>query len=481
MIPLGFALLSARKINNMKKKGKALLALWLCVIIAVPALFKAAAFEVRDEAPKTSNSYYYSSANPYYPGFIGQCTWYAYGRACEIRAERGESAPTRIPGDAGEWWQKNINNGYYSYGQTPSLGAWACYSGGPEGWGHVAVVERIDGSGVYVSESNYAESFNYNREIHEEINQTFLGYIYVCGKPSSSTTAPSTEPATEPADETTAPTEAPTVLQKYTVSFDANGGDGAPAAQTKTHGTPLVLTAQTPTRNGYAFSGWAESANASRAAYKAGSELRRDADTTLYAVWEELIITGIALNTEKVYLSVGATYQLVCSLTPAGAAQTVSWESTNPEAATVNENGLVTGVGNAKTVIIARAGGYIAKCTVEVNSGVRLESIQLSDSSVSLAQGKTQKLYHSVLPSNATGVDLVWSSSNSAVATVSSSGVVTAVSRGSCTIYCEDEETGISAACTVNVTRSWSEFFWEALTAFASMMIKILDAFAGLV
>ena len=42
----------------------------------------------------------------------------------------------------------------------------------------------------------------------------------------------------------------------YTVSFNANGGLGAPSAQTKTHGMALTLSSTKPTRSGYSFTGW---------------------------------------------------------------------------------------------------------------------------------------------------------------------------------------------------------------------------------
>jgi YD repeat-containing protein len=71
----------------------------------------------------------------------------------------------------------------------------------------------------------------------------------------------------------------------YTVSYDANGGTGAPMSQTKTHGTALTLSGMAPTRQGHAFLGWATSAGASSAAYQSGDSYTADAPVTLYAVW----------------------------------------------------------------------------------------------------------------------------------------------------------------------------------------------------
>ncbi|MDR1564393.1 MAG: InlB B-repeat-containing protein [Oscillospiraceae bacterium] len=72
----------------------------------------------------------------------------------------------------------------------------------------------------------------------------------------------------------------------YTVSYNANGGSGAPAAQSKVHGTTLILSSQKPERTGYTFQGWATSSSATAAQYQAGDSYTGNADLTLYAVWK---------------------------------------------------------------------------------------------------------------------------------------------------------------------------------------------------
>ena len=73
---------------------------------------------------------------------------------------------------------------------------------------------------------------------------------------------------------------------KYTVTYNANGGTGAPASTEKTHGQTLILSSTKPMRTGYTFLGWAESSTATSAAYQAGGSFSKDANTTLYAVWK---------------------------------------------------------------------------------------------------------------------------------------------------------------------------------------------------
>ena len=74
-------------------------------------------------------------------------------------------------------------------------------------------------------------------------------------------------------------------LTKYTISYNANGGTGAPSSQTKTYNSTLTLSSAKPTRTGYDFKGWATSASGS-VAYSAGASYTANASVTLYAVWQ---------------------------------------------------------------------------------------------------------------------------------------------------------------------------------------------------
>lgn len=71
----------------------------------------------------------------------------------------------------------------------------------------------------------------------------------------------------------------------YTVSYNANGGSGAPGSQTKWYGTNLTLSSTRPSRTGYSFQGWATSASGG-VAYQPGASYSANAGVTLYAVWK---------------------------------------------------------------------------------------------------------------------------------------------------------------------------------------------------
>lgn len=75
------------------------------------------------------------------------------------------------------------------------------------------------------------------------------------------------------------------ITWEHTVSYNANGGTGAPDTQKKIYGSVLTLSSVRPTRGGYVFMGWATS-SAGDVAYMPGSTYGADADVTLYAVWQ---------------------------------------------------------------------------------------------------------------------------------------------------------------------------------------------------
>ncbi|MGN0466853.1 MAG: leucine-rich repeat protein [Lachnospiraceae bacterium] len=72
----------------------------------------------------------------------------------------------------------------------------------------------------------------------------------------------------------------------YTITYDANGGKNAPAAQTKKKNIALTLSKTKPTKTGYTFLGWATSKTSTKVTYAAGASFKENKNITLYAVWK---------------------------------------------------------------------------------------------------------------------------------------------------------------------------------------------------
>ena len=111
----------------------------------------------------------------------------------------------------------------------------------------------------------------------------------------------------------------------FTVSFDANGGTGAPSAQEKQFAQPLYLSERIPKRNRFIFIGWAETDKEGEPQYKPGGKYTNDEDVTLYAVWlsPDLILPSSLTAIEDEAFSGGAFSYVVL---PDGA-ETIGWHA----------------------------------------------------------------------------------------------------------------------------------------------------------
>ena len=165
-------------------------------------------------------------------------------------------------------------------------------------------------------------------------------------------------------------------------------------------------------------------------------------------------VTGISLSKSYIYMdSLGDTETLTASVVPSDADNAeIVWSSANEKVAVVDDKGNITAVGNGTVRITAATKDYSVKayCFVTVETEVPAESISISEKSLYLTGG-SKTLTAAVTPEGATNSDLVWSSSDTTVATVDQNGVVTAVANGTATITVRTTDNTVSAACTVTV------------------------------
>ena len=87
----------------------------------------------------------------------------------------------------------------------------------------------------------------------------------------------------------------------YTLTYDANGGLGAPPSQTVKAGESWTISAITPTRTGYAFAGWADSSGTYHVLWNPNMSLFTRSDKTIYAVWRKIPEASIDPPTLDVY------------------------------------------------------------------------------------------------------------------------------------------------------------------------------------
>ncbi|MBQ3543804.1 MAG: Ig-like domain-containing protein [Lachnospiraceae bacterium] len=169
---------------------------------------------------------------------------------------------------------------------------------------------------------------------------------------------------------------------------------------------------------------------------------------------EEVAVTGISLDKSSVSVLEGENIKVTATITPSDATyKTIKWTSSNTSVATV-AGGNITGIAPGTATITATTkNGKTAtvKVTVSTNPNIiKPMGVSLSPSTLTITVGNTGKLTATVSPENTTDKSLTWTSSDTSVATVNKSGVVTAVAEGTATITATTFN-GYKATATVTV------------------------------
>ncbi|MDE7386623.1 MAG: Ig-like domain-containing protein [Muribaculaceae bacterium] len=165
------------------------------------------------------------------------------------------------------------------------------------------------------------------------------------------------------------------------------------------------------------------------------------------------VTVSIEINPRTVSLMVGEKVRLTATVLPENAPdKTITWESMNEYVATIDEEGTVTAIGKGSAVVGARCGNVSAICSVKVSPAIEAESIELSQTAVTLKVGETVTLTATVLPEDTTDKTVTWGTSNDRVVTVDGNGKVTAVGLGKTTVYVGCGNIMVHCAVTVEPT-----------------------------
>ena len=162
----------------------------------------------------------------------------------------------------------------------------------------------------------------------------------------------------------------------------------------------------------------------------------------------KVTVGKVSLGKSEVFVEKGKTTTLTGTVYPSTLEdRSVTWKSSKTSVATVTSKGVVKGVGGGTATITCTsvATGFTATCMVTVGK------VSLSKSEVFVEKGKTTTLTGTVYPSTLEDKSVTWMSSNTAVATVTSKGVVKGIAGGTATITCTSVATGFTATCKVTV------------------------------
>lgn len=164
-----------------------------------------------------------------------------------------------------------------------------------------------------------------------------------------------------------------------------------------------------------------------------------------------IAVKGIKLNKSSVNLSVGSSEQLIKTITPSNATnQKITWSSSNTSVATV-ENGKIIAKKEGSAIITASISGYNATCKVTVTNTISLKKITINKSSTTLKENESEKLSITYTPTNATIKNVTWTSSDTNVVRVDSTGKITGIQPGSATITAKSSDGGYTSTCKVIV------------------------------
>ncbi len=163
-----------------------------------------------------------------------------------------------------------------------------------------------------------------------------------------------------------------------------------------------------------------------------------------------ILATGISLNYTSYTLMKNGSFKLKATITPSNTTnKSVTWKSSNEEVAIVSSDGTVTGITSGTCNIIATTADGSQKSSTCIVTVVDVTSIVIPET-LSLMPRETYTFEPMIVDSRAT-TTLTWESSNTAIATVTEGGVLSAVGFGTTTITCTAHN-GVSAQCEVTVS-----------------------------
>lgn len=152
---------------------------------------------------------------------------------------------------------------------------------------------------------------------------------------------------------------------------------------------------------------------------------------------DNVLVSSVALSETEHSLKATESLQLTATVeTEEATDKNVMWRTSDEAIATVDANGLVTAVAVGDAIVSATAtdgSGEKAECVITVLP-TPVESIAVNAADNTIKKGRTITVNTTVMPATATNMDVMWSSSDTEIATVDEDGIVTTVAAGEVTI-----------------------------------------------
>ena len=175
-----------------------------------------------------------------------------------------------------------------------------------------------------------------------------------------------------------------------------------------------------------------------------------------------IAVESLTLNEHKINLYAKEELQLSASILPVKASvQNVTWQSSKPAVATVDDNGLITAVSPNRmefrpdTTMIYATTKYkdteIKDSCMVIVGVIVVDNISLNETELELYVGQEFQLASTILPDIASFKDVTWKSSDATIATVDGNGKIKAIKEGIAVTITATTYNGLTATCDVTV------------------------------
>ncbi len=163
-------------------------------------------------------------------------------------------------------------------------------------------------------------------------------------------------------------------------------------------------------------------------------------------------VASVKISKTALSIKVAQTVKLTATVYPLNATnKTVKWKSSNTKVATVSSTGYIKGIvkGAATITVTTVNGAKIATCKVTVIQPVK--SVTINKKTLTLKKGSKYRLIATVLPANSNNKKVTWKSSNKSIATVTSTGIVKGIKKGTTYINVYTVDGKKTARCKITV------------------------------
>lgn len=305
----------------------------------------------------------------------------------------------------------------------------------------------------------------YEGTIKVESSDEEVAYVYKNGEVKA--IGPGVATITFSSEETKAECKVTVKAEEYTIKVTARNTSGEIRTQNKavTAGDTITISVPSVEKYGYKFDKWIPSpeeltwADGYGASSIRTSFVMPEHDLTIRATYKDIEVESIKLKKDEITLAPDKTYSLKVDIRPSNAIRkSLSYKSADESIVTVDEFGVVTAVGEGVTSIYITCGNASTFCTITVKSSDKRttsgsEYLRINASSVKMYIGSTYKL---VVSSKNSG-KITYRSSDSSVATVSASGVISGVSEGACTVTATSSSGKTSDSVHVTVVAKYTQ------------------------